>query len=201
MNHPEFTQLRRLIDNAITFNDLVLAKKLALKGLTMSQEMEVIGEQMFFRAQLEIIDEHFENAIKYLDNAIKYNPTDGAAYNDRALCMIELGIIDGVLGYFDKGIDAEPEHETIYHNKGWFLNNLGYHKEALSLFKKTLELAPDRAVTYENIGNVYESLGKMDEAVIAYKKALSLIDPAYEDIIKQITIRIKGTVPKNGQGK
>ncbi|MBU1997264.1 MAG: tetratricopeptide repeat protein, partial [Candidatus Omnitrophica bacterium] len=152
MNHPDFTQLRRLIDNAITYNDLDLAKKLASHGLNMSQEMEVLGEQMFFRAQLEIIDDNFDNAIKYLDNAIKYNPTDGAAFNDRALCMIELGRIDGVLRYFDKGIEVEPDYETIYHNKGWFLNKLGQHCEALDLFKKALELDPNRAVTYENIG-------------------------------------------------
>ena len=191
MNHPDFTQLRRLIDDAITFNDLKQAKKLALEGLNMAQEMEILGEQMFFRAQLEIIDDHFEEAIKYLDKAIKYNSLDGAAFNDRALCMIELGIIDGVLKYFDKGIEVEPNYETIYHNKGWFLNKLGQHQESLDLFNKALELEPNRAVTYENIGNAYENLGRIDEAIVAYNKALSLIDPSFEDIKKQINCRIE----------
>ena len=191
MNHPDFTQLRRLIDDAITFNDLKQAKKLALEGLDMAQEMEILGEQMFFRAQLEIIDDHFEEAIKYLDKAIKYNSLDGAAFNDRALCMIELGIIDGVLKYFDKGIEVEPDYETIYHNKGWFLNKLGQHQESLDLFNKALELEPNRAVTYENIGNAYENLGRIDEAIVAYNKALSLIDPSFEDIKKQINGRIE----------
>ena len=191
MNHPDFTQLRRLIDNAITFNDLEQAKKVASEGLSMAQEMEVLGEQMFFRAQFEIIDDNFEDAIKYLDKAIEYNPYDGAAFNDRALCMIELGTIDGVVKYFDKGIEVEPDYETIYHNKGWFLNKLGHHQEALVLLNKALELDPDRAVTYENIGNVYENLGRINDAILAYEKALSLIDPSCEDIKNQIYLQIK----------
>ena len=191
MNHPDFTQLRRLIDDAITFNDLKQAKKLALEGFNMAQEKEVLGEQMFFCAQLEIIDDHFEEAIRYLDKAIKYNASDGAAFNDRALCMIELGIIDGVLKYFDKGIEVEPDYETIYHNKGWFLNKLGQHSQALDLFNKALELEPNRAVTHENIGNAYENIGRIDEAIVAYNKALSLIDPSFEDIKKQLNSRIE----------
>ena len=123
--------------------------------------------------------------------SLKYNSLDGAAFNDRALCMIELGIIDDVLKYFDKGIEVEPDYETIYHNKGWFMNKLGQHQEALDLFNKALELEPNRAVTYENIGNAYENLGRIDAAIVAYNKALSLIDLSFEDIIKQIKGRIE----------
>jgi len=191
MNHPDFTQLRRSIDKAITFNNLSQAERLALEGLNKAQEMEILGEQMFFRAQLEIIDERFAEAIRYLDQAIQYNPKDGAAFNDRALCMIELGAIEGVLQYFDRGIEVEPDYETIYHNKGWFLFYLGQHQEALTLLKKALELDADRAVTYENLANVYENLGMPDEAVVAYRQALCLLDPSLEDFIKQIKMEIQ----------
>lgn len=191
MNHPDFTELRRLIDNAITFNDPEEAEKLALQGLDKATKMNILSEQMFFLAQLEIIDSNFEIAIEYLDEAIKHNPSDGAAYNDRALSMIELGVIDGVIEYFDKGIEVEPDYETIYHNKGWFLNNLGYYTEALELLNKAVELKPNRAVTYENIGSVYENLGRINEAVVAYKKALSLVNPLFDDIKQQLISKIQ----------
>lgn len=191
MNHPNFTQLRRFIDDAITFNDLEKAKEFALQGLTMALETKILGEQMFFRAQLEIVEDNFEEAIEYLDKAIEYNSKDGAAFNDRALCMIELGILEGVVEYFDKGIEVEPDYDTIYHNKGWFLNNLGYYNEALGLLTKALELEPNRAVTHENLASVYENLGRVDEAVAEYQKALGLVDPVYEDIKDQIADEIK----------
>lgn len=191
MNHPDFTQLRRQIDDAITFDELEKAQKLAMQGLEESTAANILGEQMFFRAQLEIIKEQFDEAIKYLDKAIEHNASDGAAFNDRALCMVELGHTDGVLEYFDKGIKAEPEYETIYHNKGWFLNELGQYQEALIFLNKALELEPDRAVTYENIGNVYEKLKRPADAISAYQKSLNFIDPSFEHIRKQIGSRIQ----------
>ncbi len=190
MNHPDFTQLRCLVDSAITFNDLKAARRLISQGLKMAKEKEILSEQMFFYAQKEIINECFEKAIEYLDKAIKYNPKDAAAYNDRALCMIELGIIEGPMKYFNKGIEVEPGYDTVYHNKGWFLNKLGQHREALVFLEKALEINSDRAVTYENIANVYENLGDINLAVVAYCKALDLIDYPFKHIRKQINFEI-----------
>jgi len=136
-NHADFTELRRQIDHAITFHDVRAARDHARKGFARAQAEEIISEQMYFRGQFEIINGHFEKAIPYLDKAIEYNPTDGAAFNDRALCMVELGIIEGVMEYFDRGIAVEPDYATIYHNKAWFLNKLGQHQESLVLFKRT----------------------------------------------------------------
>jgi len=191
MNYPRFTSIRRLIDNAITFNDIEEAKKLAVKGLKMANEKEILSEKMFFLAQLEIIKGNFEKAIDYLDRTIKFNPKDGAAYNDRALCMIETGKLDGAIEYFNKGISVEPDYETIYHNKGWFLNKLGYYNEALELFKKVLEMDKKRAVTYENMANVYENLGLIKKAIEHYKKALQFTGPSYLSIKGQIILEIE----------
>jgi phosphotransferase system HPr (HPr) family protein len=64
MNHPDFSQLRRLIDDAITFNDLAAARKFAAEGLRLAQDKECLGEVIYFKAQREIIDEHFDVAIE-----------------------------------------------------------------------------------------------------------------------------------------
>jgi tetratricopeptide (TPR) repeat protein len=191
MNEPDFTQLRRLIDEAITYNDVMNALELSALGLNVAEKKELIGEMMYFQAQIEIIKEDFQGAIRYLDLALEHNPSDGAAYNDRALCMIELGSLEGVIDYFDKGIAAEPDYATVYHNKGWFLNKLGKHEEALLLFHKTLELEPGRAVTYENMADVYLSLNQKEKALDAYKKALKFIKPEYSHIKLQIEDIIK----------
>ncbi|MBF0122668.1 MAG: tetratricopeptide repeat protein [Candidatus Omnitrophica bacterium] len=175
MNHPDFTQIRRDVDEAITFNDRLKAKALAAEGLRQAQEKECLGEVMYFQAQLKIIEENFLEAICYLDQAIGYNSSDGAAFNDKALCLVELGMIDGVEELFNEGIDVEPDYATIHHNKGWFLNNLGRHREALGCFEKALKLEPGRVVTYENMADAYENIGLMAEALKSYKKALALM--------------------------
>ena len=89
MNHPLFTQLRHKIDEAITFHDITSARKYAREGLMMAQEKECPAEAMYFQAQFRIIAGSFDEAVPYLHKALEFNPKDGAAYNDLALCRVE----------------------------------------------------------------------------------------------------------------
>jgi len=186
MNHSLFTSLRRLIDEAITFDDLSSAYKFAREGEQKALIMECAGEVMYFRAQFAIIEGFFEEALTLLRKALVFNPTDGAAYNDIALCMIELGRIEEVCEFFDQGIAVEPDYATIHHNKGWFLNKIAQHEEALVCFQRALELEPSRAVTYENMADAYELLGCMPEAIAAYKQAISCLKGEFAPIREQL---------------
>jgi tetratricopeptide (TPR) repeat protein len=192
MSTIDFPKLRRELDDAITYADLEFARQLAQEGLNSAQKQELLSEIMYFKAQLEIIDENYEEAINCLNLCLKYNPCDGAAYNDRALCIIDSGgDEEQALADFDKGIEVEPDYASVYHNKGWYLNKLGRTKEAISYFKKTIELETDRAVTYENLADAYVKLGLMQEAVKAFKKALQCLKPSHTEIKEQIEAKIK----------
>lgn len=186
----EFLSLRLALDDAITYGSVEPAMRLAKEGLAKARQKKVLSEEAYFRGQIEILGENFTEAIKCFDEAIRLNPYDGAAYNDRALCMVEMGIIDGAWYYFDKGIEVEPDYATVYHNKGWLLNNLGRSIEAIGCFKKALELDPVRAVTYENLADAYGNLGRHTDALEAYQKALQLLKPGHEDIREQIMRQI-----------
>ncbi|MBF0485571.1 MAG: tetratricopeptide repeat protein [Candidatus Omnitrophica bacterium] len=191
MNHPLFTQLRRQIDEAITFHDLKNARLWVAEGLRLSREKECPGEAMYFRAQEAIIAERFKDAIDLLMQALVFNPADGAAYNDIALCMVEMGRIEGVLEIFDKGIAVEPDYATIHHNKGWFLNKIGRPSEAIACFNQALAFEPERVVTWENMANAYEEQGRIPEALDAYRKALSFLKESQTGIRAQLLSEIK----------
>lgn len=196
----DFSKLRRELDDAITYADLETAGRLAEEGLSNAQDQELLGEIMYFKAQREIINENYEEAIHFLGLAIKYNPSDGAAYNDRALCVIELGGNERqVLADFDKGIEVESDYATVYHNKGWYLNKLGKHREAIPYFEKTLELEPDRAVTYENLADTYLNLGEKQKTIEAFRKALQCLKPSYPEIKDQLEARIKMVMDSDGR--
>lgn len=182
----DFQNYRVLIDESITYDDLPTARRLAQEALQAAQWAEVISERMYFTAQSLIIEEDFGEALKYLDLAIQYNSGDGAAYSDRALCMIELGQGDGALDFFNKGIEVEPDFATIHHNKGWFLNRLGRHTEALVCFDQALALDPRRAVTYENKADCFYKMGRITEAIEAYQRAVSLLSNRCIDIKKEL---------------
>lgn len=169
--------LRLALDDAITYGSKREALKLARAGLNKARLKKLPGEQEYFKGQIEILKERFATAIEHFDLAIKYNPKDGASYNDRALCMVELGIIDKAFDYFDQGIAVEPDFATIHHNKGWLLNNIGRHSEAIRCFKKALLLESKRAVTYDNLADALLNLGDYKGALVAYRKVLELLKP------------------------
>lgn len=183
--------LRIRLDEAITYGTHKSAVKLAKEGFRRAETEGLSGEMEYFKGQIDLLNKRFASAIEHFDRAIKYNPKDGAAYNDRALCMVELGIIDEAFYYFDKGIEAEPDYATIYHNKGWLLNNIGRHTEAIGYFKKALKLQPNRAVTYDNLADALFNICDYRRALEAYKKVLELLKPKYcLSIRKQIKDKI-----------
>ena len=185
-------KLRIKLDEAITYGTKKEAGKLARQGLKEAQDKNLLGEIAYFKGQSEILKENFASAINYFDAAIKYNLHDGAAYNDRALCMVELGIIDEAFYYFDKGIAVEPDYATVYHNKGWLLNNLGRYGEAITCFQKALDLEPRRAVTYDNLADALFNLEDYPGALAAYKEVLRFLRPgSCRQIKKEIQSKIK----------
>jgi tetratricopeptide (TPR) repeat protein len=191
--HAVYPELRKELDDAITYGTQKASLALARKGLAFAQAAGESGETEYFKAQLQIIRKNFVTAIEHLDRAIGFNRHDGAAYNDRALCMIELGIIDEAIPFFDRGIAVEPDYATIYHNKGWLLNNIGRHTEAIRCFRKALKLEPGRAVTYDNLADAQLSLGDRQGALVSYRKVLALLKPGQcGSIRKQILACIKG---------
>jgi tetratricopeptide (TPR) repeat protein len=187
--------LRIKLDEAITYGTKKEAFLLAKDGLKKAKKKNLSGEISYFKGQIEILKKRYTSAIEYFDAAIRFNPKDGAAYNDRALCMVELGIIDEALIYFDKGIEVESDYATIYHNKGWLLNNIGRYREAIACFRKALALEPDRPVTYDNLADALYNLADYKGALEAYKKACaeySVVTMAknYEDIYMECCSKI-----------
>jgi tetratricopeptide (TPR) repeat protein len=180
------------LDQAITYGTSSQALKLAREYLSQARKKRLYAETEYFKGQVELIRENFATAIEHFDKAIELNPKDGASYNDRALCMVELGIIDEAFDYFDKGIRAEPDYATIYHNKGWLLNNIGRHTEAVKYFKTALKLEPDRAVTYDNLADALYNLGDIKGSLKSYRKVIELLKPGCCGNIKsQIRKKIK----------
>ena len=191
--HAVFPEIRKELDDAITYGTQKASLAIARKGVRLAKAAKADGEIEYFKAQIQIISKNFCAAIEHCDRAIGFNPYDGAAYNDRALCMIELGIIDDSIPFFDRGISVEPDYATIYHNKGWLLNNIGRHSEAIRCFRKALKLEPGRAVTYDNLADALLNLGDNTGALEAYRKVLALLKPGQcRGIRKQIQTCIEG---------
>jgi len=201
MSLKRLEELRVELDEAITYGRFRVARSLVRRGLSGARDQELLGELEYFKGQENILDEDYVGALKHFDKAIEYNPKDGASFNDRALCMMELGMIDDAFSYFNKGIKVEPDYATIYHNKGWLLNKIGRHAEAIDYFNKALELEPGRAVTYENLGDALANLGDYKDSIKAYSQAIKALKPRYSNIKRQLISQVKKIERKIKAGK
>lgn len=190
MSNENFLHFRLKLDDAITYDGEEEARRVAEEALASASAKENVGEMMYFAAQVCMLNEDYEEAVRYLHKAIGANPKDGAAYNDLALCAAESGFLDEALVLFDKGIAVEPDFATVHHNKGWTLNHMGHHHQAIDCFRKALALEPARAVTYENLADAYVHLRRIPQAIEAYQKALVLLKPSCSEIREHLKQRL-----------
>jgi Flp pilus assembly protein TadD len=166
---------RRALDCDITYFHFKKAQKRIGKCLKAARESGDIFFLNYFQAQKEILRENFRLAIYFIDKALLQRPGDGCAYNDRALCLAELGRPAAALDWFNFGIKRDVNCVALYHNKGWLLNSLGRHGQAIVCFHKVLELDPQRPEALYSLADSYCQRGETARARAYFKKVLKLL--------------------------
>jgi tetratricopeptide (TPR) repeat protein len=121
-------------------------------------------------------DGRYEDAIKYYNYAIEFDPEHDSAYNNIGWALIELGRPEEALPYIDKSIEIDPiDAAAPYNNKGNALKNLERYDEALKCYDKALAIDPEVSFAYYGKGITYLALKKYDKALENFKKNLELV--------------------------
>ena len=115
--------------------------KAQLKASPNDFELHVrLGKEFFTMMQ-------FEEAVKYLDTAIKLNPDYVDTYNDIALANHYLGNSAQALTYVEEGIKRNPYFQRIWLTRGFILAyGMGDEKEAVKSFEQVVAIDPDSSV-------------------------------------------------------
>ena len=143
--------------------------------------------------QKGIIAENFNEAIKYFDKALKFNPDHVEALCNKGSGLSNIGKYDEALKIFDK-LEKKCEDydncEIISTNKGITLSHIGKSKEAIKHFDKALELNPEYANAYISRGSANSILKQYGKALEDYNKAIELNPKAVDAyIIRGIAYR------------
>lgn len=163
---------RKKLDREITFFHLKKAKERIFRCLEFAKEKKDDFFFFYFLAQYFIIVEDFKKALDYLNIALNIRKNDPCTYNDKAICLAELGKYKEALDCFNEGILKNRDYPLLYHNKGWLLNLLNRHKEAILCFKKALEIEPDLPEALWSLADSYLKLKDKINAKKYLKKAL-----------------------------
>jgi tetratricopeptide (TPR) repeat protein len=191
MPQIDLEQERRKLDREITFFHFRRAKRIIVRALKEARHSKRWFYIYYFTAQSYILSEKFRSAIKYLNKALGLKPSDGCAYNDKALCFAELGFYQRALLCFNQGITQDRDCASLYHNKGWLLNFLGDYKNAILCFHKALELEENRPEALFSLADSHYHLKEYREARKYFRKAQEVIEGKSSFLRQEVGRRLK----------
>jgi tetratricopeptide (TPR) repeat protein len=114
-------------------------------------------------------------AVAQIDRALKRNPNDVAALNNRGNALLALRRFDKALASYDRALALRPAYADAQCNRGAALHALQRYDEALTACDRSIALQPDYAEAYSNRGNTLRSLRRHNEALEACDRALALV--------------------------
>ena len=85
--------------------------------------------------------ERHEEALVAFEVAIRLDPEDAEAHNNKGNALFELGRHDEALAAYEEAIRLDPDDADFYDNKGNALSELERHEEALAAHNEALRLS------------------------------------------------------------
>ena len=102
---------------------------------------EALSENYFQRANVRVSLGKYEKAIADFDVALRLNPQNATAYNNRGAAKFHLGQHQEALADFDEALHLNPQDGEVYYNRGNAKSNLEQYEDARADLQHALELA------------------------------------------------------------
>lgn len=130
----------------------------------------------------------YQNAINDLENALKLNPNDAAAYKELGSSYRNLDAYDEAIKYYSKAIELKPDYSQAYDGRGiCYDDGLNDFEKALSDYSKAIELNPKSGTYFFNRGALLFDNNLRKEALPDLKKADSLGKVDAKEYLKKYT--------------
>ncbi len=105
----------------------------------------------------------YDEAVATLDDVIRENPEDAAAYAERGQAHVEQGDLDRAIADFDESIRLEPG-ATTYLSRALAYQQKGELDPAIADCTAALRRNPDYASAYRTRADLYTQQGHPDQA-------------------------------------
>jgi tetratricopeptide (TPR) repeat protein len=113
-------------------------------------------------------------ALNQINSALRLNPNNVAALNNRGIALQELKRFEEALETFERAAALQPDYAEALSNRGNVLKALRRFHEALASYDHALALRPDYAEAHSNRADVLCELRRYDEALASSDRALKL---------------------------
>ncbi len=117
---------------------------------------------------------HYEEALKYFDQAVAHDPHFKEAYFYRAGVLKTLHRYNEALQDYDRFLALDPSQASAHSNRGNVLKSLERYEEALQSYDKAIGIDPLYANAYSNRGITLHEVKRYEEALQSYDHAIAI---------------------------
>jgi tetratricopeptide (TPR) repeat protein len=118
----------------------------------------------------------YREAINYLRECLKLNPSDFSSLFNVVYCFEMLNEHKQAVEFLEEYLDENPYCEIAWHQLGRQYIALGKEKDALRAFDYACLIDDQFVGAFIEKAKVLEKMGRYDEAILCYEEALSLED-------------------------
>ncbi len=118
--------------------------------------------------------ENFADAIKYLQLAVTYQPSNSILQLHLANVLKAQGLFDQAIIILQKTIRDNPNYVSALNNLGTLFYAQEKFPEAIEAFSSVIQKEPNFIDAYYNLGLAFNKQNLFDEAVKTYRKLLEL---------------------------
>ncbi|MDF0714652.1 tetratricopeptide repeat protein [Muricauda sp. 334s03] len=123
---------------------------------------------------LNILNEEYTQALKFLDIGIKLGAKHESVWNNRGYCYLNLKKFTNAIEDFNNALKINPNYANSYCHRSYANFQLGNNETALADANKAIELNSNYGNAHYNLGLIFAASNKNDMACLSWKKALKL---------------------------
>ncbi len=180
--NPKASPIDKAIADAVSLQQQGKSDEAIEKWRAIAQVLEgsdnSLAASAWFSVGYLLQDRDPQTSISVYNQALRLNPHDAEAYNNRGIAKAALGKHDDAIVDLDQALRLNPDFAEAYSNRGAAKAALGRHDDATADYDKAIHLKPDHADAYYNRGTAKRVLGRYEDAIADYDKAIHL-NPAY----------------------
>jgi tetratricopeptide (TPR) repeat protein len=106
----------------------------------------------------------WEEAARYLDEALRLNPLNHAAHDNRGVLLASEGRFAEAIESFQRAVALNPQGSGPRMNLAAALARAGRHEDAIAAYRRAIELVPDLSRAHSELAGLLKSTGRLPEA-------------------------------------
>jgi len=176
--NQESSQLLGHYDEYLTWTQTKRDSRIAeLQCWASEPEQPTEGKAQLFLEQgsLFFASEQYERAIASYDEALKHQPNQDGAWNNRGIALGKLERYEEAIASYDEALRINPD-DDVWHKRGLAFAELEQYTEEIDSYNQALAVNPNNDWVLNSRGYALFELNRCQEAIADFDQAIRL-DP------------------------